>query len=372
MEGINNKYNIEIEVLTPLSIGAGTEKDWVRGIDFVVDKGKLYKLNLTKLVATGINPEELSSYFATKNENGLKQKLAGKLASVSDMCIPMPAQSDNDIKSFVKNQLSGNPVLTGSSLKGSIRSILFQYLGGSSKSGNEVFGSSTKGDEFMRFFKISDAEFDKTELVNTKIFNLRGGRNKWEGGWKHAFDDSNSHFDKNGFNTLYECLTAGQKSKCSISLAIRMFDNYGVNQPKYDKKKELFSEDEYDPIENLFYEINSHTYDYLKKELDFFKNYNQAERSQEIINSTVRLLNQTNDLLEENRSCILKMSAGSGFHSITGDWQFSDYYTGQLDRKRASKDDLKKAGTVLPKSRKIAEWDGNLSLMGFVKLTIVE
>ena len=31
MEGVNKKYNLEIEVLTPLSIGAGAEKDWVRG-----------------------------------------------------------------------------------------------------------------------------------------------------------------------------------------------------------------------------------------------------------------------------------------------------------------------------------------------------
>ena len=68
MEGINKKYNIELEILTPLSIGAGAEKDWVRGVDFVVDKGILYKLNLKKMVANGINPNELTSFFATKND----------------------------------------------------------------------------------------------------------------------------------------------------------------------------------------------------------------------------------------------------------------------------------------------------------------
>ena len=32
MEGINKKYNIKLEILTQLSIGAGAEKDWVRAL----------------------------------------------------------------------------------------------------------------------------------------------------------------------------------------------------------------------------------------------------------------------------------------------------------------------------------------------------
>ena len=64
----------------------------------------------------------------------------------------------------------------------------------------------------------------------------------------------------------------------------------------------------------------------------------------------------------DNTYCILKMSAGSGFHSITGDWQFDDYSTGTFDRKR------NKEGKVLPKSRKIAIHGENLLLMGFVKI----
>lgn len=118
MEGINKKYNLEIEVLTPLSIGAGQEKDWVRGVDFVVDKGTLYKLNLKKMIANGIKVDDLTICFASKDEEMLKSKLAGKLDEVSDFSMSFPAETDNDVKAFVKNQLGGNPVLTGSSLKG--------------------------------------------------------------------------------------------------------------------------------------------------------------------------------------------------------------------------------------------------------------
>ena len=394
MEGVNKKYNLEIEVLTPLSIGAGAEKDWVRGVDFVVDNGKLYKLNLKKMLSCGIRIEDLTSLFASKNEEGLKSLLAGKLEVASDFSIPFPAESDNDVKTFVKNQLTGNAVLTGSSLKGSIRSILFQYLGGASKDGKEVFGSSTNGDEFMRFIKISDAEFDKTELVNTKIFNLKGGGNNWQGGWKHQMTNrdgnsfTNGTFQPVGFNTLYESLVPKQKGYASLMMAEKTFRNFDIDsfyrntirdcQKRLKNEKDLKKQQKIEKnikelerllvtvsqkeqailLENLFPIINEHTRDYLLKEKAFFEKYS-TEKSDEIIKSINALLKQ---IPSDNSYCILKMSAGSGFHSITGDWQFDDYTKAPLDRKRV------KEGKVNPKSRKIAIHNGNLSLMGFIKL----
>ena len=378
MEGINKKYNLEIEVLTPLSIGVGQEKDWVRGVDFVVDKGTLYKLNLKKMIANGIKIDDLTSFFALKNESGLKSKLAGKLDDVSDFSTSFPAETDNDVKAFVKNQLGGNPVLTGSSLKGAIRSVLLDYIATKDEIVNAVseanqrrkpfesfiFGSSNDGDEFMRFIKISDAEFDKTELVNTKIFNLRGNGNNWQGGWKFSANRTDAKFQSTGFNTLYESLMPNQKGYTSLMMSDTLFDLYESKQKahiKSSQKKPIL----HSGSSSLFEIINKHSRDYLLKEKAFFEKYH-ADRSDEIVDSINALLNQ---IPSDGSCCILKMSAGSGFHSITGDWQFPDnYFNGKLDRKRASKDDLKEAGKVLPKSRKIAEWNGNLSLMGFVKL----
>ena len=366
MEGINKKYNLEIEVLTPLSIGAGQEKDWVRGVDFVVDNGKLYKLNLKKIVLNGINVDDLTNYFASKNEAGLKSKLSGKLDSVSDFSSSFSAETDNDVKAFVKNQRNGAPVLPGSSLKGAIRSILFQYLGGTSRDGREVFGSSTNGDEFMRFIKITDAEFDRTELVNTKVFNLRKSRDDWQGGWKHqqtnregnSFTDG--HFKSSGFNTLYECLVPKQKGYASLMMSKELYDVFERNNERHlphiktEKKRPILQND----IRFLFGIINQHTKDYLKKEKAFFEKY-ATDRTGNIVSSIESLLFQ---IPTDNSCCILKMSAGSGFHSITGDWQFDDYsQTGTWTQGR-------NAGKKKYKSRKIADCGGNLSLMGFVKL----
>lgn len=387
MEGINKKYNLEIEVLTPLSIGTGQEKDWVRGVDFVVDKGTLYKLNLKKMIDSGVDINDLTGYFASKNESGLKSKLADKLDEVSDFSMSFPAETDNDVKAFVKNQLGGNPVLTGSSLKGAIRSVLLDYIATKDEIVNAVseanqrrkpfesfiFGSSNDGDEFMRFIKISDAEFDQTELVNTKIFNLRGNGNNWQGGWKHQQTnrDGNSftdeHFKSTGFNTLYESLMPKQKGYASLMMSETLFDLYESKQKvhiKSPQKRPIL----HSGFSSLFEIINKHTKDYLLKEKAFFEKFH-AERSDEIVDSIDALLNQ---IPSDDSCCILKMSAGSGFHSITGDWQFSQNYTnGKFDRKRANKEDLKKAGIVLPKSRKIAIWNNNFSLMGFVRLRVM-
>ena len=357
MEGINKKYNLEIEVLTPLSIGAGTEKDWVRGVDFVVDNGMLYKLNLKKMIANGIKIDELTGFFASKNEDGLKSKLNSKLDVVSDFSMPLPAESDNDVKAFVKNQLSGNPVLAGSSLKGALRSILFDCLREQERNERQVFGSPTNGDEFMRFIKISDAEFDETELVNTKIFNLQGGGNNWQGGWKFSGGKTFSDYNSTGFNTLYESLVPQQKGYASLMLSEKLYDNFAKHaQPHI--KSAMKSPIMHNDISTLFAIINIHTQNYLLKEKVFFEKYH-TDRTDEIVASIDALLNQ---ISSDGSCCILKMSAGSGFHSITGDWQFDDYaQTGFWELGR-------NAGKKKYKSRKIAEWNETLSLMGFIKL----
>ena len=361
MEGINKRYNLEIEVLTPLSIGAAAEKDWVRGIDFVVEDGKLYKLNLKKILLQGISPEVISSLFASKDEQGLKAKLTGKLEKVSDFAIPLPAQSDNDVKTFVKNQLTGLPVLTGSSLKGAIRSVLFQHLRGKTRDGKEVFGSAKEGDEFMRFIKLSDTDFDGTSLVNTKIFNLRKPDNEWLGGWKHDFSSTGRQFSHTGFNTLYECLMPRQKGLATIMMSETVYDRFESSEKPHFKtgsKRPILHDD----VSTLFGIINKHTKDYLLKEKAFFLKY-PTDKSGEIVDSIDSLLNQ---IPSDNSFCLLKMSAGSGFHSITGDWQFDDYSKAPFDRKR------NRDGKVNPKSRKIAIWDDNFSLMGFIKLRNVD
>ena len=370
------KYDLNIEVLTPLSIGAGAEKDWVRGVDFVVNKVKIYKLNLKKIVKEGVKMDKLTSFFASKNEQGIISLITEpKLAKVSDFVMPLSADSPNDIKAFVKNQLTGKPILAGSSLKGAIRSILFDYLRDREHDEKQVFGSSVKGDEFMRFIKISDAEFDGTSLVNTKIFNLQKNNGSWCGGWKHGGKETGDNYKSTGFNTIYECLKPSQSGFASIMLSNQFLeidwdkfykqlednarkesekDTIKHLKSKLESKKSLLKEDK--SIGSLFGVINAHTKEYLAKEKAFFEKY-QTDKTNLIVESINNLLNI---IPSDNSYCILKMSAGSGFHSITGDWQFDDYSkTGLWD----------KSGKQKYKSRKIAVWDNHFDLMGFIRIS---
>lgn len=362
MDVLNKKYDIKIEVLTPLSIGAGAEKDWVRGVDFVVKKGVVHKLNLKKISQIGIDLSRLSTAFAEKDERTIMGLISDNLlAEVSDETFAWPAESSNDIKTFIRSQLNGKPLLVGSSLKGAVRSILFDFIRRDEREDKLVFGSSTTGDEFMRFIKFADTEFESTTLVNTKIFNLQKQK-VWKGGWKHGGKDTNYNFKGTGFNTIYECIMPGLFAHSSIMLSLKAFDAYkkkGIH--KYENEKRMILGNN---ITTLFKIINQHTQDYLLKEKTFFKKYNQAEYTQDIIASIDCLLTQ---IPADNSYCILKMSAGSGFHSITGDWQYNDYTkTGVWDDTRN-----RNFGKQKYKSRKIAVWDNHFDLMGFIKISVL-
>lgn len=359
MDIINSKYNIALEVITPISIGAGAEKDLVKGIDFIVNNGRIYRIDLSKMQEAGIDIVSLSPYFANRDSAGILRLIGNKLAEVSDgEPLTLPAQSDNDIKAFIRNEFTGKPIVPGSSIKGAIRSILFEYLKDSNeKDEKTVFGKANDGNEFMRFIKFSDFEFDKTELINTKIFNLRNNNGRWASGWKNG-GNSTGEFRSTGFNTLYESLLPKEVGCGSIMLSEKQFKIIDDDKHShYNKKLRALS------LKELFAIINSHTKNYLKKELDFFLHFQNGDQyTQKIIDNIQNLIKAIPD---NNAYCIFKMSAGSGFHSITGDWQFDNYLENGKDRVL----DRKRKGS-LPKSRKIAIKGKEFALMGFVKMSI--
>jgi len=101
----------------------------------------------------------------------------------------------------------------------------------------------------------------------------------------------------------------------------------------------------------------------LEKEKAFFTKY-ATDKTDKIIENIDYLVKQ---LPENGEYCILKMAAGSGFHNITGDWQFDDFSIDSIDGQRRNRGKIQ--GKEAAKSRKIAIQNGDqFSLMGFVKL----
>ena len=353
---LNKKYLLEMTVLSPLHVGAGVEKDWVEGIDFVQKDGKVFKLNFNK-VTKSIGVASLSAFLINKDSSGLISKLSGNLEDYAEKTFILSTSSTNDIKAFFKNGLNNRPVVPGSSLKGAIRSVLFNYLRTEQKTDKDVFGTANMGDEFMRFIKVSDADFESTILTNTKIFNLFKERDSWYGGWKHksaGYDSTDRKFNSKGFNTIYEIIRPGEKGNLSIALSIIGFK--GIKNHIFQEKKEALLNG---GITKLFEIINKHTKSYITKEISFFNKYENNETG-EIINN----LNEIRSKIpSDSSSCILKMSAGSGFHSITGDWQYNTYDLEIWNKGR-------NIGKKKYKSRKIATDGKSFAMMGFVSLTL--
>lgn len=358
MDTLNKKFDLKLTVLSPLHIGAGSEKDWIEGADFIHKNGMVYKLNIRK-VAEELGADAMADYLLNRDGDGLSRKLPGQIDDFTDHVFSMKYQSTNPIKTFIKEALCDRPYIPGSSIKGAIRSILFNYLRDQESDDKKVFGSANRGDEFMRFVKFSDAQInDKTELINTKIFNLFG--NDYNvGGWKHKGGrngKTDSQFKHRGFNTIYEILKA--ESVGFLTLAISPTAYHKIeNHLKKEKKDKIMDND----IQFLFSIINGHTSRYILKQIEFLKKYPN--------NETDKIINNLNDLLQnipkDNSACVFKMAAGSGFHSITGDWQYDDFdNTGKWEK--GIHQGKKKA-----KSRKIAVSDENFQMMGFVELRVL-
>lgn len=373
----NKRFYYKFEVLTPLAVGAGTEKDLLPGVDYIQRGKKVYVIDMNRLFELGINVDDIADAFLQGTEGSISQLVANKLDNVSKRVFDAPVSRATSIKSQIRTQFIDKPLVPGSSIKGAINSALFKYFHSdetvSAMVDERVFGSKDDGSVFTRFFHVGDVIMPTTTLVNTKIFNLRKEGNSWHGGWKYSLrvrgsqKSNGPHYDPEQFNTIYECVTPSTTGYGAIDVAYsafqRAFKEADIEKHAYFQEKKALLKD---GITGLFHAINEATKHYLEKEKDFFEHYNDGDRVKEIIESISSLLNL---FPEDDSYCIMKMAAGVGFHSITGDWLAPNNYYEEPGFRYDEK-----TGNFIKryKSRKIAEYDGHLQMMGFVVLRAIE
>lgn len=354
-----NNYHIQLEIISPTHIGSGGENDWAQGTDFVCKNGNCYVLDLHKAQQAGVEIPRLTACFLNNDEKAILQILGKKLEQASRYIFPTPTSSTNPTKAALRNQMTDLPIIAGSSLKGAICSALHSQYTREDQPQQLLKHGTILG----RFIKVSDFEMEQTQLVNTKIFNLRKEQGEWEGGWKHSGHETSNQFRKQGFNTLYECLVPGTQGVGHITIEPELFRQAtkasAYLTPKVSEKDILLASG----VTTLFAEVNRKTRAYLQKEHAFFSAFGQAERTEEITNHILSLMNQ---IPANNKGCLIKMSAGSGFHSITGDYLYENYIDAPGFHTQG-----RHAGKKKYKSRKIADTSKGLCLMGFVKLTLI-
>ncbi len=370
-EKLNKNYPLKVEVLTPLHIGGGEENNWQKDLDFFCSNGTLRLINRQKLFASLSEQDinRLSAYMAAGKLNEFRSHVARDKALLENITIRNFAlkqePGQDKVVALIRNG-NGQNYLPGSSLKGAIRSILFKHLKPRNKDNEEnVFGNISE--DWMRLIRITDAPFQRSEIIHTKTFNLQGNRSPYEGGWKHAFKNgTDGRFNTKGFITTFEVLPPDSTGMLRMSLSDGIYEfiqrkgNHQIDSHTADFVKR-------GQIEQLFGIINRHTAAYLEKEIKFYQKF-PADQTELILDQLKELLKKVS---EDNQSCMLRIGLGSGFHSITGDWQHDDFTnTGVWNDGPKTR-----RGNFKVKSRKLAFSydDGSLNLlpMGFIKLTLL-
>ena len=388
----NDSAKLYIHILSPVHVGGGQEKYWVNGVHFLYDRdGKAVKVFDLEKLGEFLSGDEINQYT-----NALEKGTVGAFFDhlVNTRKVPfsefskdyfLPYQPEGEIKTMIRTGL-GVPYIPGSSIKGAIRSAIFSWayhnepmfqnqidhlnqsydkwrLG--NKMDEALFGKIENN--LMRFIQVTDAMFSKTMLVNTKVFNLYGDRNdpEWYGGWKHAQTGrTDEDFRALGFSSTYETLEINDWAPFRMKTNKTIWDLMG----KYPEIKRPANGSLImggTPIEKLFGMINFATRKYIQSEIEFFEAF-PAEKSDSIV---AELEDTLNVIPGDNKSCVLKMGAGTGFHAITGNWQYADFAeTGFHEGRNAGKKKYKSRKISFTKFEAGKGFETLFYPMGFVKI----
>ena len=361
----------EVEIITPTHIGGAAENHWQNGMDFVVRDNKTWILDFKKL-SKEISVDKLTWAFINRQDKSKNIESLIQNNAVADISTKTFEYKEfaNDIKRNIFNGFDGKPFIPGSSIKGAVSSILLNYfyqLNSPNFRKDKDISKNILGDfnnSIMRFFQFTDVQFQDSKLINTKIFNLKNNNNGgWEGGWKHS-RETNQRFN-NEFTTVYEILKPKQKSKLMLSFKQKAIEQLYLDAGKVDSKTKTPPTHTSvwitnNPTAELCKIINKHTISFLEKEIKFYEKYKFDNNSENVLENIVSLKERV-ARLDFDKECIIRLAAGSGFHSITGDWQYDNFInTGEnLNGKRKYK------------SRKLAFENGIFEPMGFIKLTLL-
>jgi CRISPR/Cas system CSM-associated protein Csm5 (group 7 of RAMP superfamily) len=367
----------KLRIVTPVHIGGAQEKHLQRGLDYIDNYDGVYFLDEKKLI---------DHFDIIKYSDALAQGKLGELCgslNISEYSTKVikniSGEIGTDIKTSVKNTLSGKPIIPGSSLKGSLRSVFYNFIVGDQPPEREdlVFGKIAE--DIFRYMIVNDVEFSGTSYINTKTFNLRNDRGQFAGGWKHELKgNTTNQFNSRGFTFPHEVINTEDIGDFSIvintqalSLAIKeqtFIEESNRNLPDGARRKQnilkynKFSDQVFNGSESNIYDLlQKYMSTYIQKEIDFFSKY-ETDQSGLIID-------ELKQLLELNKQApLLRLGLGSGFHAMTGDTLHDSHeIDGIGNRNRGLHNGYDSA-----KSRKIAfKGSGeNLRLfpMGFVQL----
>lgn len=315
-------YSLYIRILTPVHVGVDKSRDLIAGLDFTVQNGSLKIYDHKKLMEkVGMNQY---CNALEKGKRGLSNLLKTQKINLQDILAQKYDISGDpgELKRQIRDGMKGHALLPGSSIKGALTSVLFSKLRSNQNNVNAVLGNFQYS--LNRFIQCTDVSFQNLAAYNAKIFNLSGHNRDLSGGWKHG-NNTSLKFEPTGFTFAYETIQPGYSAPFTLRFDKKMYNKY-IEAANNNSKLESLPKDAQkfehttDFQTDLFSIISDYTDSYLDKEVEFFKKFDQAEHS-EILQQSLQKIKDINTL----EAPVFRLASGSGFHSITGDWQFETH-----------------------------------------------
>ena len=366
LKPIFTTYLFDVEVITPVHVGMAQEKNYVRGLDYVLeprgqDATLLYLDQQALLKQLSNRLDDLTGYSAklaaaqpVDIENFLKSKRL-LTAETTRKKVDIQGQPDEIRRTYQTG--TGQFIIPGSSLKGAIRSIIYAKLKsrlGRSVAEEQMFGKIT--DNLMRYVQVPDISISKSsvKIYGTKVFSADGNpkRDDGYGTWKHKGGRGGHRegFSEKGFSFFYEAIMGKTLSTLQLRLGTDLPEKlrgYALNAtPNFD----LLDKQPTNWITSL---ISSHTDSYLQKEIDYYAKFANDDLSR--LTSIKDRIQDLKDRNQQKNSCLLRVGAGVGFHSITGDWQLKsvDHFSDWNERDSAIMNKTRKFAYTYSNERKI-------------------
>jgi len=368
----NLTKNFRITVLTPVHIGSGFRK--LKGIDFYFDDraGQAVLVDLDEIGAAFSNNQTALNELANLDEyhgiGDLIRRYHPDLKNISRYPINTVGR---EFLEFIRTGL-GQPLIPGSSLKGSLRTVILSNLlngkspaerrsllhsiptGGNAKKADgdllkKVFGKDPNYN-LMRTLTVCDSQFKDADLMLIESRVLSQDYRGWH--WKPV----NDRTDK-PMQVWCEALRPGCQAEIALS-----FDNFLLNDPQAVDKLKFPNRLETD-FTKFMTDINQYSRQMLDSEIDYFKKRHD-ERPE--LNYILKALDTVKrHIPTNNTNMVIRLGWGSGWQSMTGNY-IDDPNLMQQIRQGFH---LGRAGMPFPKSRKIAFNNNQPALpFGWIKL----
>jgi CRISPR type III-A-associated RAMP protein Csm5 len=365
--------SVKIKTLTPVHIGSG--RVLTRDIEFLKMGGEIGIVDEKKVL--GVIGEENIPLWVSMIENQkplleylLDRRPNLKIKEVSSRFMPLFSNNFNWVKTL-KEQLidgMGHPLIPGSSLKGAIRTAIFNILMHklgknwreeelTNKYGklsdkniqSQIFGKDPNHD-FMRFLKVGDALFQQDSLIAMSVLSL------------NYLNERTKRDDK--FLQFTEAIAADETTTFGLKLDTAHWQK-NIDMNEFRQSIPEFMID----YNSLFAALNAFARELVQREIEFWEVDKNLPHVEDYLEELTNILGYINKC--GNNETVIRLGHGSGWIFMTGGWvKNENYVSGQLYDRIVSQTrpgNNRYQDYFFPKTRRMDE-DGEL--LGFVKLTI--